>query len=65
VRRSPLALVTVACLVVGVGLMIPFEATVTRILGTGCLLAFVVCGAFLVANPEDLGRDEDGGDSWT
>ena len=60
VPRSPLAIATLATLVVGVGLMIPFEATLTRVLGTACLLGFVVCGTFLVANPRDLGRDEEG-----
>jgi hypothetical protein len=59
VPRSPLALATLAALVAGVALMIPFEATVTRVLGTACLLAFVVCGTFLVANPRDLAREDD------
>jgi hypothetical protein len=46
-------------LVVGVGLMIPFEATVTRVFGVAALLAFVACGVFAIATPEYLARDDD------
>ena len=44
--------------VLGVALMVPFEATVTRILGMACLVAFVVVGLFLIAAPDgsDAGR---------
>lgn len=58
-RRSRLAAAAVACLVVGVALMIPFEATLTRTLGTLSLLAFIACGALALANPEDLEREDD------
>jgi hypothetical protein len=48
-----------ALLVVGLALMIPFEATITRILGVACLLAFVVVGLFLIADPRLLAQDDD------
>lgn len=59
-RRSPLAVTTVALFVVGVALMVPFEATLTRVLGVAALLAFVVCGVFLIADPRMLAGDDDG-----
>jgi hypothetical protein len=46
-------------LVAGVLLMVPFEATVTRVLGVAALLAFVVCGVFAIATPEYLARNDD------
>ncbi len=62
--RGSLSIATVAAFVAGVGLMIPFEQTLPRVAGVLSLLAFVVCGAFLVANPDDLGpSEEDGEDS--
>ncbi len=41
-------------LLLGLALMIPFEATVTRVLGVACLVAFVVWGVFLIASPDYL-----------
>jgi hypothetical protein len=49
----------IACFVLGVALMIPFESTVTRVLGVAALLAFVVSGVFAIARPEDLGESAD------
>jgi hypothetical protein len=46
-------------LVLGLALMIPFEATLTRILGVACLVAFVVVGLFALATPELVGGDDD------
>jgi hypothetical protein len=46
-------------LVLGVALMVPFEATITRVLGVAVLLAFVVCGVFAIATPEFLARNDD------
>jgi hypothetical protein len=46
------------CLVVGVVLMIGFEAAVTRVLGVLALFAFVVIGVFVIADPEFLGRED-------
>jgi hypothetical protein len=51
-----LTLAAVAAFVLGVALMIPFEATVTRILGVLCLFAFIVLGVFAIARPERLGE---------
>jgi hypothetical protein len=47
-----------ALLLIGLALMIPFESTVTRILGVAALLAFVVAGVFAIATPDYLDRDE-------
>ena len=58
-RRSPLAVAMVACFVVGIALMIPFEATLTRVLGVAALLGFVVCGVFLIADPRALADDDE------
>jgi hypothetical protein len=46
-------------LVLGVVLMIPFEATITRVLGMACLVGFVVGGLFLIAAPGYLGDDDE------
>ncbi|MGB0873424.1 MAG: hypothetical protein ACPHCI_04415 [Solirubrobacterales bacterium] len=43
-----------ALFVIGVGLLFPFEYTITLILGVGFLLAFVVYGMFVVAEPDFL-----------
>ena len=56
-RRSPLLMVTLACLVVGAALMLVFESTLARVFGLPALIAFIVCGLFLIANPDDLGDD--------
>jgi hypothetical protein len=42
-----------ALLVIGVALMVPFQATNTLALGVACLV-----GVFLIATPEFLGRDD-------
>jgi len=42
---------TVACGVLGVGLLFPFDATITLALGVAFLVAFIVCGVFLIAEP--------------
>ena len=46
-----------AWLVAGVALMIPFEATITRVFGVLLLFAFIVGGLFLIAEPRFLDRD--------
>jgi hypothetical protein len=56
-RHGPL-LVLLAFLL-GVGLMIPFEATLTRVLGMAFLFAFIVGGLFLIAEPGFLADDEE------
>ena len=52
--------VLLVCLVVGVGLNVAFEHTITRVLGVLLLFAFIVTGVFLIADPEFLGGDDDG-----
>jgi hypothetical protein len=51
--------VPIACFVVGVALMIPFEATITRILGVAALFAFIVSGVFAIADPEHLADEPE------
>jgi hypothetical protein len=52
-------LLLLAAFVLGVGLMVPFEATITRILGMTFLLTFIVGGVFVIADPRFLSADED------
>jgi hypothetical protein len=52
-------LLVVAAFVVGVGLMVPFDATITRVLGMGFLLAFIVGGVYVIADPRFLSADEE------
>ena len=49
----------IACFVVGVALMVPFDYTITRILGVAALVAFVVIGVFALASPERLAEEDD------
>lgn len=53
------SLLVAAAFVLGVGLMVAFEATITRVLGMGFLLAFIVGGVFLIAEPRFLSADEE------
>jgi hypothetical protein len=48
----------VASFVVGVALMLAFESTIPRVIGMAALFAFIVCGLFVIANPDDLGRED-------
>ena len=50
---------TFACLILGLPLMLLFDYPLTRIAGVLLCLGFIVSGVFLIANPEDLGRDEE------
>jgi hypothetical protein len=54
----------VALLVVGCGLMLPFEYWATRLAGMACLFGFIVLGVFLIADPRFLAGDrgEEGGE---
>jgi hypothetical protein len=56
---SRLAGAAVAALALGLGLMVPFEATVTLALGVVFLIAFIVLGVFAIATPEYLAQNED------
>jgi len=58
-RKPALSSFVVGSLVAGLALMIPFEATITRVLGVGLLFAFIVGGVFLVAEPRFLARDRE------
>ena len=46
--------------VVGVVLMVAFESPLTRVLGLVCLFGFIVGGVFLIADPDLLGKGEEG-----
>jgi hypothetical protein len=59
VSRGILGVLTPALLVAGLALLVPFTATVTLALGVACLLAFVACGVFLIAEPGFLEADRD------
>jgi hypothetical protein len=48
-----------ASLLIGIGLMVPFEHPLTYIGGVAGLFGFIVLGVFAVATPENLGRDGD------
>jgi hypothetical protein len=48
-----------ACFVLGAGLLFPFEETFTILAGVLLLVAFVVCGVFVLASPEALAREPD------
>lgn len=43
--------------VLGVVIMFPFDAWYTRLIGMALLVAFVITGVFLIANPAYLSRD--------
>jgi uncharacterized membrane protein len=58
VSRRTLQAVVIACLAVGVVLMLAFDNTVTRVIGVTCLLAYVAGGLFLIADPSYLGGDD-------
>jgi dolichyl-phosphate-mannose--protein O-mannosyl transferase len=59
VRRPPLVALMFASLVLGLVLMLLFEAPVTRILGVAALFTFIVSGVFLIADPAFLGTEQD------
>lgn len=52
-----LRVAAVVCGVLGLALMIPFEAAIARIAGVALLVAFVVIGLFAVANPRFIDGD--------
>lgn len=59
--RGRLASATIAAFVVGSVVMLLFEGLLARLVGVLSLAAFIVCGLFLIADPEYLredGRDE-------
>jgi hypothetical protein len=56
-RRSKLALL--ALLALGLGLMLPFRETLTLAAGLACLVAFIVLGVFVIAEPGFLAGDDE------
>jgi hypothetical protein len=56
--RSPLVLAAPIAFAIGVGLMVPFESTITRIGGIIALAVFVACGLTAIAEPGFLTADE-------
>ena len=55
--RPPLLIPTVVAFCLGAGLMLPFEFTITRLLGVISFAAFLVLGLLLVASPGFLEDD--------
>ena len=49
--------ICIALGVIGLVVMLPFDEWYTRLVGMACLVAFVVTGVFLIANPAYLSRD--------
>lgn len=49
--------ICIALGVIGLVVMLPFDEWYTRLVGMGCLVAFVVTGVFLIANPAYLSRN--------
>lgn len=52
--ETALTRLAIGALILGVVLMIPFDATITRVAGLLCLFGFIVVGVFAVARPERL-----------
>jgi len=59
VRRRPLLLFMLGCLGLGLVLMLIFEHWLTRVVGVTALLAFIVSGVFLIADPAFLAAEDD------
>jgi uncharacterized membrane protein YphA (DoxX/SURF4 family) len=59
VPRRALLLLMIGSLAAGVALMVPFEATITRVLGVIALFTFIISGVFLIADPAWLDREPD------
>lgn len=56
-KRLPL--LALGSFALGVALMIPFEYTITRVVGVLALFGAIVAGVFAIATPETLAPDED------
>jgi hypothetical protein len=57
---SRLETATVACFVLGAGLLFPFKETLTLLFGVLLLVTAIVLGVFALASPERLAGDPDG-----
>jgi hypothetical protein len=60
-----LPLLALGSFVLGVALLVPFEYTLTRVVGLAALFAAIVGGVFAIATPELLEADDDGGEPDT
>lgn len=58
-RNRRLQIGAVACLLAGLALMLPFEATATRVLGVAALFAFIVLALLAIAEPGFLEGDAE------
>jgi hypothetical protein len=58
-RRPGLSFLVPVCLILGLGLMIPFEETITRLLGMALLSAFIIGGLFLIVESGFLTQDRE------
>jgi hypothetical protein len=56
---SRLPVIALACFVLGVAVMIPFDAWYTITVGIVLLFAAIVTGVFAIATPEFLARDDE------
>jgi hypothetical protein len=57
--RGRAAMIVLACFLLGVGLMIPFEEWYTRLFGVAFLLGSIIGGTFVIAEPGFLSADEE------
>ncbi|MGE0026394.1 MAG: hypothetical protein AB7O78_07680 [Thermoleophilia bacterium] len=58
-RGRRLALIAVACGVVGAGLAVLVESPLALGIGIALMVAFIAIGTAAIATPEYLGRDDD------
>ena len=56
---SRLETATIACFVLGAGLLFPFEETLTLLFGVLFLIASIVLGVFVLASPDRLAQGSD------
>ena len=54
----PLLVATLASGAIGAALMLVFESPLARVFGVAGLVAFIVCGLFLIADPRFLERED-------
>jgi len=59
--RRPLLGLMLACLGVGMPVMLIFHTPLARIVGVAALFAFIVSGVFLIADPAFLEAEDDEG----
>jgi preprotein translocase subunit SecD len=57
--RGRLGAFTVAALAVTLVAMLPFEETITRIIGVVAMFAFIISGVFLIASPSYIEKEDE------